>query len=105
MDTGDVLRLNDSRTTGQQRLYQPTYNVKVYEDSFFPRAIQDWNRLPAAVTDSPTIEEFSKVGRSKPPPVLTSGFNRLKPPWSICQKVVNTSQYEYEWSIENLWPF
>ena len=35
------------------------------------------------------------------PPVLTSGFNRLKPPWSICQKVVNTGQYESEWSIEN----
>ena len=42
-----------------------------------------------------------KVGRSKPPPVLTSGFNRLKPPRSICQKVVNTGQYESEWSIEN----
>ena len=42
-----------------------------------------------------------KVGRSKPPPVLTSGFNRLKPPRSISQKVVNTGQYEYEWSIEN----
>ena len=42
-----------------------------------------------------------KVGRSKPPLVLTSGFNRLKPPWSICQKVVNTDQYESDWSIEN----
>ena len=42
-----------------------------------------------------------KVGRSKPPPVLTSGFNRLKPPRSICQKVVNTGQYESEWSIKN----
>ena len=42
-----------------------------------------------------------KVGRSKPPPVLTGGFNRLKPPRSICQKVVNTGQYESEWSIEN----
>ena len=44
----------------------------------------------------------SKVGRSKPPPVLTSGFNRLKPPWSISQEVVNTGQYESKWSIENL---
>ena len=35
-----------------------------------------------------------KVGRSKPPPVLTSGFNRLKPSRSICQRVVNTGQYE-----------
>ena len=42
-----------------------------------------------------------KVGRSKPPPVLTSGFNRLKPPWSIYQKVVITGQYESEWLIEN----
>ena len=34
-------------------------------------------------------------------PVLTAGFNRLKLPRSICQKVVNTGQYESEWSIEN----
>ena len=47
-----------------------------------------------------------KVGRLKPPLVLTRGFNRLKPPWSICQKVVNTGQYESEWSIEIFkWPF
>ena len=42
------------------------------------------------------------VGRSKPPLVLTSGFNRLKPPRSICQKAVNTGQYESEWLIEIL---
>ena len=40
-----------------------------------------------------------KVGRSKPPPVLTSGFNRLKPPWSLSQKVVNTGQYESRSSV------
>ena len=45
---------------------------------------------------------WAKVGRSKPPPVLTGGFNQLKPPRSICQKVVNTGQYESEWSIENI---
>ena len=54
MDTGNVLRLNNRHTRGQQ----PTAIVKVYKDSFFPRTIQDWNRLPAVVTDSPTIEEF-----------------------------------------------
>ena len=58
MDTGNVLRLNDRHTRGQQRLYQPTSNVKVYKDSFFRRNIQDWNRLPAVATDSLTIEEF-----------------------------------------------
>ena len=46
-------------------------------------------------------DHLLKVGRSNPPLVLTSGFNRLKPPWSICQKVVNTGQYESEWWIEN----
>ena len=30
----------------------------------------------------------------------TPSFNRLKLPWSICQKVVNTGQYKSEWSIE-----
>ena len=59
MDTGDVLRLNDRLIRGQQRLYQPTVNVKVYKDTFFPRTIQDWNCLPAVVTDSPAIKEFS----------------------------------------------
>ena len=40
------------------------------------------------------LSKPAKVGRSKPPPVLTSGFNRLKPPRSICQKwsiLVNTN--------------
>ena len=49
----------------------------------------------------PKILFRGKVGRSKPPPVLTSGFNQLKLPGSICQKVVITGQYESEWSIEN----
>ena len=51
-------------------------------------------------------ESSIKVGRSKQSLVLTGGFNWLKPPRSICQKVVNTSQYESEWSIENFeWSF
>ena len=40
----------------------------------------------------------NKVGRLKPLPVLTGGFNQLKPPRSILPKVVNTGQY---WSIES----
>ena len=38
-----------------------------------------------------SLRENGKVGRSKPPLVLTSGFNLLKPPRSICKKVVNTN--------------
>ena len=30
----------------------------VYSNSFYPRTIQDWNRLPTSVTDAPTIKEF-----------------------------------------------
>ena len=50
-----------------------------------------------------------KVGWLKPPPVLTGGYNRLKPPRSILPKVVNTSQlkilvvdWSYIWSMDQL---
>ena len=56
--------------------------------------------VDAVVAYSCTIDSACKVGRSKPPMVLTGGFNRLKLPQSICQNVVNTGQYESEWSIE-----
>ena len=65
MDTGDVLRLNDRCTRGKQ----PTANVKVYKDSFFPRTIQNWNCLPAVVTDSQTIKEF-RAGLQQQVPTL-----------------------------------
>ena len=42
--------------------------------------------------DYSPYSSVTKVKRSKPPLVLTSGFNRLKLPRSICQKVVNTDQ-------------
>ena len=62
--------------------------------------------LHCLLRQNQSTEEEIKVGRSKPPLVLTSGFNRLKLPRSICQKVVNTGQYESEWSIENFkWRF
>ena len=41
-----------------------------------------------------------KVGQLKPPPVLTGGFNPLKPPRSVLPKVVNTGQY---WSNEKFY--
>ena len=43
----------------------------------------------------------ARLGGQNHPLVLTGGFNRLKTPQSICQKVVNTGQYESEWSIDN----
>ena len=50
-----------------------------------------------------TCTIYTKVGRSKPPPVLNGGFNWFKPPRSICQKVVNMpGQYKSEWSMKFL---
>ena len=57
-DTGDIVRTNDRRTRGQQRLYQPAVKVTVYKASFFPKTIREWNLLPTSITDADTIQEF-----------------------------------------------
>ena len=49
---------NDSRTRGLQRLFVPYTSVTVYKMSFFPRTIQDWNKLPSSITDMQDIEAF-----------------------------------------------
>ena len=48
----------DSRTRGSQRLFVPYTSVTVYNMSFFPRTIQDWNKLPSSITDMQDIEAF-----------------------------------------------
>jgi hypothetical protein len=60
VDASDILRPNDRRTCGQQRLYQPRVTSNVYKFSFYPRTIHEWNLLPSnsGVTESPTIEAF-----------------------------------------------
>ena len=68
-DTGDIVRPNDKRTRGQQRLYQPTATVSVYKNSFFPRTIREWNLLPINITDAATLEEF-RVGLGTVLPTL-----------------------------------
>ena len=57
LDT-DVVYPGDKRTRGQHRLYQPAAKLSIYKNSFFPRTIWEWNRLPTSVTDATTIEEF-----------------------------------------------
>ena len=54
----DVLQLNDTRTRGSHRFKQSTCATTSYRDSFFPRTIGDWNRLPTQATDCTTIEAF-----------------------------------------------
>ena len=58
VDPGPILRTNDRRTRGGHRFYQPTASQRVYKYSFYPRTIQEWNKLPTVITDHPTIEGF-----------------------------------------------
>ena len=58
-DWRSILRTNDKRTRGGHHIYQPVAPQQVYKYSFYPRTIQEWNRLPATTTDSPTLEEFT----------------------------------------------
>ncbi|VDI51570.1 Hypothetical predicted protein [Mytilus galloprovincialis] len=48
----------DNRTRGGHRLGQIRATKVVYNNSFFPRFIRDWNLLPDTVAAAPTIEEF-----------------------------------------------
>ena len=58
----DVVRQGDKRTRGQHILNQPASKLSIYNNSFFPRTIREWNLLPRVVTDATTIEEF-RVGQ------------------------------------------
>ena len=58
MNPGPILRTNDRRTRGGHRFHQPAAPQRVYKYSFYPRTIQELNRLSIAITDQPTIEGF-----------------------------------------------
>ena len=48
----------DSRTRGAHKFYQQRITHDVYNNSFFPRTIRDWNTLPATVADAGSLEDF-----------------------------------------------
>ena len=48
----------DSRTRGTMKFAQPTTGKEVYNSSFFPRTIRDWNGLPSSVRAANNIEAF-----------------------------------------------
>ena len=50
-DTTEVLQLNETRTRGSHRFKKSTCAITSYRDSFFPRTISDWNRLPTQATN------------------------------------------------------
>ena len=61
MDTGDILRLNDRRTS-QQRLCQPTAAVNVYKNSFVS---QNHPRLESPLSSSYKLPDYQGV-QSRP---------------------------------------
>ena len=59
MESSYMVQTSDSRTRGANRLIQHHTNIAAYKQSFFPRTIQEWNRLPTAVANGATkLEEF-----------------------------------------------
>ena len=60
---------NDHRTRGSQRLRQLQATNEAYRNSFYPRTISDWNRLPTHVTDLQTLQGFRVALASLYPPL------------------------------------
>ena len=52
------IQQGDRRTRREHRLYQERIGNEIYNHSFFPRTIRDWNTLPSQTTSAPTLEGF-----------------------------------------------
>jgi hypothetical protein len=57
-ESSNMVQTSDSRTSDAIRLIQHYTNIAAYKQSFFPRNIQEWNRLPTAVTNATKLEEL-----------------------------------------------
>ena len=58
IDKATYLKPGDSRTRSHTGFYQEHTAHEFYHNSFFPRTIRDWNRLPNSVTSVPTVDGF-----------------------------------------------
>ena len=54
----DFIRRSDQRTRNRNRLYQDHSQHPALHNSFFPRTIREWNKLPAGLTGAPSVESF-----------------------------------------------
>jgi hypothetical protein len=57
-EAAPIVKASDRRTRGANRLFLPHIKVTVYKQSFFPRTIYDWTRLPTKTTDISDISAF-----------------------------------------------
>ena len=60
IEPDNFLRTSDSRTRGARTFYQKHTNHPALHNSFFPRTIREWNRLPSSLTETHSIENFSQ---------------------------------------------
>ena len=58
IDHSTCLTPGDKRTRGAMLFLQPTAMREVYNMSFFPRTIRDWNVIPSSVRTAKNIEAF-----------------------------------------------
>ena len=54
----DYIQQSDRRTRGEHRLYQERIGNEIYNNSFFPITIRDWNSLPSWTSSASTLEGF-----------------------------------------------
>ena len=62
IDRNTYLHSTNRRSTrGSHNFKYHTYQAgtDIFRHSFFPRSIQEWNRLPSHIVDSPTLHTFS----------------------------------------------
>jgi hypothetical protein len=60
---------SDSRTRGQNTFWIPSTRKDVYRNSFFPRSIREWNKLPSAAKTASSVEEFKDTWQRTTYPV------------------------------------
>ena len=54
----DFIKQSDPRTRGGANLYQDHSNHPALHNSFFPRTIRDWNKIPSSLTGAPSLDLF-----------------------------------------------
>ena len=54
----EYITKSNSCTRGKHKYVQPYANKDSYKFSFFPRAVVDWNHLPASITSLDKLVKF-----------------------------------------------
>ena len=58
IDKTKFYRHGDERTRGSQNIHQESAKHPSFRDTFFPRTISQWNRLPNQLSETPSMDYF-----------------------------------------------